>query len=99
MPSTRSSGFWSPAPCSASAGSGAIVGGVAVNSAMGSADLASVGDRESTFPLPHGRDQIRDGGSSGSDPRELPPRGLKPSNIHDPYGHINQIKVKARYFR
>lgn len=65
-----------------------------------SADLASVGDRESAFPLPHGRgDQIRDGSSSGPDPRELPPRGLKPRNIHDPYGHINQIKVKARNFR
>ncbi|MGB3389318.1 MAG: error-prone DNA polymerase [Pseudaminobacter sp.] len=65
-----------------------------------SADLASLGDREHTFPLPHGRgDQIRDGGSSGPDPRELPPRGLKPRNIYDPYGHISQIKVKTRDFR
>jgi error-prone DNA polymerase len=65
-----------------------------------SADLASVGGRDHDFPLPHGRgDQIRDGGASGPDPRELPPRGIQPRDIYDPYGHIREIKVKTRDFR
>ena len=64
-----------------------------------SPELASVGERDAVFPLPHGRgDQVRHGGS-GPDPRELPPRGLRARNIHDPYGHIDQIKVKTRDFR
>ncbi|HWK68267.1 MAG TPA: error-prone DNA polymerase [Rhizobiaceae bacterium] len=64
-----------------------------------SAELASVGDRDGMFPLPHGRgDQVRNGGS-GPDPRDLPPRGFRPRNIHDPYGHISQIRVKPRDFR
>jgi error-prone DNA polymerase len=63
-----------------------------------SADLASVGERDHAFPLPHGRgDQIRDGGALGPDPRELP-RGIRPRNIYDPYGHIREIKVKTRDF-
>jgi len=61
--------------------------------------LASVGDRDSNFPLPHGRgDQVRHGGS-GTDPRELTPRAFKARDFFDPYGHIDQIKVKARDFR
>ncbi|MFU0505833.1 error-prone DNA polymerase [Pseudaminobacter sp. NGMCC 1.201702] len=65
-----------------------------------SADLANVGERDHAFPLPHGRgDQIRDGGGSAPDPRELPPRGIRPRDIYDPYGHIREIKVKARNFR
>jgi error-prone DNA polymerase len=59
-----------------------------------SAELASIGDREAAFPLPHGGgDQVRNGGS-GPDPRDLPPRGFRPRNIHDPYGHISQIRLK-----
>jgi error-prone DNA polymerase len=65
-----------------------------------SADLANVGERDHAFPLPHGRgDQIRDGGASAPDPRELPPRGIRTRDIYDPYGHIREIKVKARDFR
>ena len=61
-----------------------------------SAELASVGERDDTFPLPHGRgDQVRHGGS-GHDPRELPPRGLRARNFYDPYGHVDEIKVKTR---
>jgi error-prone DNA polymerase len=63
-----------------------------------SAELASVGERDATFPLPHGRgDELRHG-SPGPDPRSMP-KGPKPRDIHDPYGHIDQIKVKARNFR
>jgi len=63
-----------------------------------SSELASVGDRDSTFPLPHGRGDELHHGSPGPDPRSLP-KGPKPRNICDPYGHIDQIKVKARNFR
>jgi len=62
-----------------------------------SSELASVGDRDSTFPLPHGRgDELRNG-SPAPDPRSVP-KGLKPRNILDPYGHIDQIRAKARNF-
>jgi error-prone DNA polymerase len=41
-----------------------------------SADLASVGSRNATFPLPHRRsDPARHAG--GPEPRELPPKGLR----------------------
>ena len=63
-----------------------------------SCELASVGDRDCTFPLPHGRGDELHHGSPGPDPRSLP-KGLKPRDILDPYGHIDQIKVKARNFR
>lgn len=61
--------------------------------------LASVGARDNTFPITHGRgDQVRHGGS-GPDPRELPPRSLQGRNFHDPYGHIDEIRVKTRDFK
>jgi error-prone DNA polymerase len=63
-----------------------------------SSELASVGDRDCAFPLPHGRGDELHHGSPGVDPRSQP-KGLKPRNILDPYGHIDQIKVKARNFR
>ncbi|HYI29036.1 MAG TPA: error-prone DNA polymerase, partial [Bradyrhizobium sp.] len=40
-----------------------------------SADLASVGGRDSNFPLPHGRGDEFYHGSPGIDPRSLPPKG------------------------
>ncbi|MGO4842414.1 hypothetical protein AB4144_60120, partial [Rhizobiaceae sp. 2RAB30] len=62
-----------------------------------SAELASVGNRDAAFPLPHGRgDQARHGG--GPDPRELPPKGLRARNFADPYGHIRELKMKTRDF-
>ena len=62
-----------------------------------SADLASVGNRKSVFPLPHGRgDQARHG--SGPDPRELPPDGMRSRDVADPYGHIDALRVKSRDF-
>jgi error-prone DNA polymerase len=63
-----------------------------------SSELASVGDRDSVFPLPHGRGDELHHGSPGLDPRSVP-KGSKPRNTLDPYGHIDQIKVKARNFR
>lgn len=64
-----------------------------------SSELANIGQRDDTFPLSHGRgDQVRHGGS-GPDPRELPPRGFRGRNLYDPYGHIDEIKVKTRDFR
>jgi error-prone DNA polymerase len=61
--------------------------------------LASVGNREATFPLAHGRgDQVRDGGA-GPDPRELPAKGLRTRDIYLPDMHIDTIKVKPRDFR
>jgi error-prone DNA polymerase len=64
-----------------------------------SPDLASVGDREAAFPLPHGRGDEFHHGSPGIDPRNLPPKGLKTRDIYIPDLHIDTIKVKARDFR
>ncbi|TYR36428.1 error-prone DNA polymerase [Mesorhizobium microcysteis] len=60
-----------------------------------SAELASVGNREAPFPLPHGRGDEAHHGGSGIDPRGL----LKARDIVDPYEHIDRIKVKTRDFR
>jgi len=64
-----------------------------------SAELASVGGREGDFPLPHGRgDQVREGGS-GPDQRDRPPKVFRGRDLADPYGHIDEIRVKTRDFR
>jgi error-prone DNA polymerase len=60
--------------------------------------LASVGDRDAAFPLPHGRGDEFHHGSPGIDPRSRP-KGPKPRDMDDPYGHIDQIRVKTRDFR
>jgi error-prone DNA polymerase len=64
-----------------------------------SADLAGVGGRDDGFPLPHGRGDEFHNGSSGIDPRSLPPKGPKPRDIYVPDLHIDSIKVKTRDFR
>jgi error-prone DNA polymerase len=64
-----------------------------------SADLAGVGDRDSSFPLPHGRGDEFHHGSPGIDPRSLPPKRPKPRDIYVPDLHIDSIKVKTRDFR
>lgn len=56
-----------------------------------STDLASVGDHDAAFRLPHGRGDEFHHGSPTPDPRGLP-KGPKPRNIVDPYGHIDQIR-------
>lgn len=63
-----------------------------------STDLASVGNRDAAFPLPHGRGDEFHHGSPTPDPRGLL-KGPKPRNIVDPYGHIDQIKVRTRDFK
>jgi error-prone DNA polymerase len=79
---------------------GAVVHLVAHHLTDLSADLASVGERDGGFPLPHGRgDQVRDGGSFGPDQRDLPPRVLRTRDIYIPDLHIDAIKVKTRDFR
>lgn len=60
-----------------------------------SAELASVGSREAAFPLPHGRGDEFHHGSPTPDPRAMP----KARNLVDPYGHIDEIRVKTRDFR
>lgn len=60
-----------------------------------SGELASVGAREAAFPLSHGRGDEFHHGSPVPDPRGLP----KPRNLVDPYGHIDEIKVRTRDFR
>ncbi|MER9228958.1 DNA-binding protein [Mesorhizobium sp. M0664] len=60
-----------------------------------SAELASLGNRETPFPVPHGRGGEAHHGAPGVDPRSLP----KGRNIVDPYEHIDGLKVKTRDFR
>jgi error-prone DNA polymerase len=61
--------------------------------------LASVGDRDLTFPLPHGRGDEFHHGSPGIDPRNLPPKTPRSHDIYIPGLHIDSIKTKARDFR
>ncbi|TXI02858.1 MAG: DNA polymerase-like protein [Rhizobium sp.] len=58
-------------------------------------ELASVGSRDGAFPPPHGRGDEFHHGSPTLDPRGLP----KVRDIVDPYGPIDQIRVKTRDFR
>jgi error-prone DNA polymerase len=60
-----------------------------------SAELASVGDRDAAFPLPHGRGDEFHHGSPGLDPRGGPK--LRSSDNSD--AHVEQIRVKTRDFR
>jgi error-prone DNA polymerase len=79
---------------------GAVVHLIAHHLTDLSADLASVGERDGGFPLPHGRgDQVRDGGSFSPDQRDLPPRTHHVRDIYIPDLHIDAIKVKTRDFR
>ncbi len=60
-----------------------------------SAELSSIGSREGVFPLPHGRGDEFHHGSPAPDPRGMP----KARNMVDPYGHIDEMKVRSRDFR
>ncbi|HAU75017.1 MAG TPA: error-prone DNA polymerase, partial [Agrobacterium sp.] len=60
-----------------------------------SAELASIGSRDEVFPLPHGRGDEFHHGSPTLDPRGMP----KVRDIIDPYGHLDQLRVKTRDFR
>ncbi|WP_024921355.1 MULTISPECIES: error-prone DNA polymerase [unclassified Afipia] len=63
-----------------------------------SPELASVGDRDTAFPVPHGRGDEFHHGAPSLDPRSLP-KGPKPCDTEDPYRHLDQIRVKTRDFR
>ena len=64
-----------------------------------SGELASVGNREATFPLPYGRgDQVRNGGA-GPEPREPAAKGLRTRDIYLCDMRIDTIMVKPRDFR
>jgi error-prone DNA polymerase len=64
-----------------------------------SEELASVGERDTPFPLPHGRGDEFHHGSTTPDPRGLPPKGLRTRDIYIRDLHIDAIKVKTRDFR
>ncbi|MGU3493962.1 error-prone DNA polymerase [Xanthobacteraceae bacterium A53D] len=64
-----------------------------------SSELASVGERDGAFPLPHGRGDEFHHGGSGPDPRDAPPRGMRTRDIYIPDLHIDVLKVKPRDFR
>lgn len=64
-----------------------------------SALLASLGGRDTAFPLPHGRGDEFARGSSASDRRDGPPVGFTARDIFVPDLHIDTLKQKARDFR
>ncbi|RWH76951.1 MAG: error-prone DNA polymerase [Mesorhizobium sp.] len=63
-----------------------------------SGELASVGNRDVPFPLPHGRGDEAHNAGPGIDPRSLP-KGLRPRDLVDPTLQVEPIKVKTRDFR
>jgi error-prone DNA polymerase len=75
---------------------GEVVHLVAYQIADLSSELAGIGGRDATFPMPPSRaDHSRHG---SPDPRELPPKMLKPRDIYIPDLHIDRIAVKSRNF-
>jgi error-prone DNA polymerase len=64
-----------------------------------SAELATVGKRDSPFPLPHGRGDEFHGSALEPDPRGMPPKGLPTRDIYIPDLHIDRLRVKPRDFR
>jgi error-prone DNA polymerase len=74
---------------------GAVVHLVAHHLTDLSEELASVGERDGGFPLPHGRgDQIRDGGSLRT-PKGLADTGTRDARHLRSDLHIDTIKVKT----
>ncbi|TFF27538.1 error-prone DNA polymerase [Jiella endophytica] len=64
-----------------------------------SALLAGIGERETPFPLPHGRGDEFHHGPPSPDPRDLPPKTVRTRDIYIPDLHLDTIKVKPRNFR
>ncbi|WP_245688959.1 OB-fold nucleic acid binding domain-containing protein [Paracoccus chinensis] len=64
-----------------------------------SRELASVGMREGSFPLPHGRGDEFHHGLSGPDPRGRQPAGPRPRDMYVRDLHLDTIRVKPRDFR
>lgn len=63
-----------------------------------SSELADVGERDATFPVPHGRGDELHHGAPRPDPLGMP-KGPQPRDIVDPYLHLAEIRVKTRDFR
>jgi error-prone DNA polymerase len=64
-----------------------------------SAELASIGSRDSTFPLPHGRGDQAVHAGGGPDPRDAPPRSFRGRDMYVPDLLIDRLKTKSRNFR
>ncbi len=64
-----------------------------------SGQLASLGERDAAFPLPHGRGDEFHHGSPGADARSQPPLLTRTRDIFIEPNHIDTLKVKARDFR
>ncbi|MDH2329118.1 OB-fold nucleic acid binding domain-containing protein [Cereibacter sp. SYSU M97828] len=63
-----------------------------------SQELGSVGERNTAFPLPHGRGDEFHHGSPAHDPRDMP-KGLRARDMYVRDLHLDTIKVKTRDFR
>jgi error-prone DNA polymerase len=63
-----------------------------------SAALATAGNENTAFPLPHGRGDEAHHGAPGIDPRSLP-KGFRPRDLVDPTLKVEPIRVKTRDFR
>jgi error-prone DNA polymerase len=61
-------------------------------------DLNSVGDRDTPFPLPHGRGDELHSGSPEHDARTVAPRNLQTRDIYIPDRHVDTTKLKGRNF-
>ena len=61
-----------------------------------SAALATIGDRETPFPLPHGRGDEGHHGGHGPDPRSVPKGGVKPRDMYVPDLSLEAIRLRSR---
>lgn len=60
-----------------------------------SADIAGVGERDQSFPLPHGHgEEFQHGGSA--DLRGRPPKGLGTHDVYMADLHIDRLRLKPR---
>ena len=64
-----------------------------------SGELASVGQRGESFPLPHGRGDEVHHGSPGSDPHIRKPAEPRPRDMYVRDLHLDTIRVRPRDFR
>lgn len=64
-----------------------------------SGELASVGERDTAFPLPHGRGDNFHHGSPTPDPRDAAAKAVRTRDIYIRDLHLDTIKVKTRDFR
>ncbi len=64
-----------------------------------SSELASIGQRDAAFPLPHGRGDEFHHGSSTPDPRGQPPKVSRTRDMYVRDLHIDAIRVRTRDFR